>query len=144
MASMADDTYPQGAKAVDDHIGERISDLSRAVTGGFERSERAFERVERTFDKMVTKSEFDATIQNVNTRIDNTDSNLESGIQAVEAKMEAGLAVVSSDLSAGFAAIAASASERNIRNRWLWGTALGIIALLSGIAFDTISAVLPK
>lgn len=131
MASMADETYPQGAKAVDDHIGERISDLSRAVTGGFERSERAFERVERTFDKMVTKSEFDATISTVNLRID-----------ATETRVDTGMAALASDMKAGFASIASTNSENKIRNRWIVGTCLALIATLSTIAFNLLQVVI--
>lgn len=147
---MTNDAYPGGAKAVDEHIGERITDLVRDVRAGFERQERSNDRIETKFDKMVTQSEFSATVQ----RLDGQDKTIEEkvdrgledlrdevdrGLDGVRKEMHDGLSRVSTQVESGFAAAAEQTKERNAKNRWFWGAAIAGLGVINAVVFNLVA-----
>lgn len=153
MALMTSDAYPGGAKAVDDHIGDRISDLSRAVSDGFSRTERDSVRIERSLEKLVTQSEFNATVQRLETKDSAIEEKVDVGLaslkedvnaslKGIRSDMEDGLSRVSGEVTNGFAASAAQTKDRNSKNRWLWGAGITAIGLVNAIVFNVIGIML--
>ena len=138
MASMTNDAYPGGAKAVDEHIGERITDLVRDVRAGFERQERANDRIEIKFDKMVTQSEFNATVQRLDGQDKTIEEKVDKGLDDLRNEMSSGLTRVSGEVKAGFEATAAADKARTAKTRWLIGAGVAGLGVVNAVIFNIV------
>lgn len=136
---MTSDAYPGGAKAVDEHIGERITDLVRDVRAGFERQERSNDRIEAKFDKMVTQSEFNATVQRLDGQDKTIEEKVDRGLDDIRQEMHAGLSRVSDQVTEGFKAAAASDKARTAKTRWLIGAAVAALGVINAVIFNIVS-----
>ena len=139
MAVMTSDAYPGVAKAVDEHIGDRITDLVRDVRAGFERQERANDRIEAKFDKMVTQSEFKATVQRLDGQDKTIEEKVDRGLEDIRKEMHAGLERVSSQVTEGFEAAAESDKARTAKTRWLIGAAVAALGVVNAVIFNIVS-----
>ena len=138
MAFMTNDAYPGGAKAVDDHIGDRISDLSRAVSDGFGRIEWDNQRIEQRFDKMVTQSEFNATVQRLDGQDKTIEEKVDKGLDELRNEMSSGLTRVSGEVKAGFKATADADKARTTKTRWLIGAGVAGLGVVNAVIFNII------
>jgi len=138
MASMTNDAYPGGAKAVDEHIDERITDLVRDVRSGFERQERANDRIEAKFDKMVTQSEFSATVQRLDGQDKTIEEKVDKGLDDLRNEMSSGLARVSGEVKAGFKATADADKARTTKTRWLIGAGVAGLGVVNAVIFNIV------
>lgn len=136
---MTSDAYPGGAKAVDEHIGDRITDLVRDVRAGFERQERSNDRIEAKFDKMVTQSEFNATVQRLDGQDKTIEEKVDRGLEDIRKEMHTGLERVSSQVTDGFEAAAESDKARTAKTRWLIGAAVAALGVINAVIFNIVS-----
>lgn len=136
---MTSDAYPGGAKAVDEHIGDRITDLVRDVRAGFERQERANDRIEAKFDKMVTQSEFNATVQRLDGQDKTIEEKVDRGLEDIRKEMHTGLDRVSSQVTDGFESAAESDKARTAKTRWLIGAAVAALGVINAVIFNLVS-----
>lgn len=136
---MTSDAYPGGAKAVDEHIGDRITDLVRDVRAGFERQERSNDRIEAKFDKMVTQSEFNATVQRLDGQDKTIEEKVDRGLDDIRKEMHTGLDRVSSQVTEGFEAAAESDKARTAKTRWLIGAAVAALGVINAVIFNFVS-----
>ena len=113
--------YPQASEAVDAHLSAAIESLRSS-------QELGFTRVENRINEMVTKGEFNATIQ----RLDAKDDHL-------EAKMESGFKDMKLEVSQGFNNVKDADRERNTKNRWFWGLMVSFAGVMSGTIFGIIT-----
>lgn len=113
--------YPQASEAVDAHLSAAIESLRAS-------QELGFTRVENRINEMVTKGEFNATIQ----RLDAKDDHL-------EAKMDSGFKDMKLEVSQGFNNVKDADRERNTKNRWFWGLLVSFAGVMSGTIFGIIT-----
>lgn len=139
LAFMTSDAYPGGAKAVDEHIGDRITDLVRDVRAGFERQERSNDRIEAKFDKMVTQSEFNATVQRLDGQDKTIEEKVDRGLEDIRKEMHSGLDRVSNQVTEGFEAAAESDKARTAKTRWLIGAAVAALGVVNAVIFNIVS-----
>ncbi len=114
---------------------DRISDLVDDVRSGFERQERANDRIEANFDKMVTYSEFAATVQRLEVRDASIEDKLDSGLLDLRSQMFAGLARVSDEVSVGFERNERFNAARSVKNRWLVSSLIAGVGVLNAFLF---------
>ena len=124
---------------MDEHIGDRITDLVRDVRAGFERQERANDRIEAKFDKMVTQSEFKATVQRLDGQDKTIEEKVDRGLEDIRKEMHAGLERVSSQVTEGFEAAAESDKARTAKTRWLIGAAVAALGVVNAVIFNIVS-----
>jgi hypothetical protein len=117
-------------------ISDRVSDLVSDVRAGFERQERANVRIEANFDRMVTHSEFVATVQRLEARDSSIEDRLEAGLVDLRAQMSVGLSRVSGEVSDGFERTERIAAARSVKNRWLVSSLIGFAGLLNVLVFN--------
>ena len=152
MAFMTNDAYPGGAKAVDEHIGERITDLVRDVRAGFERQERSNDRIESKFDKMVTQSEFNATIQRLDGQDKTIEEKVDKGLDALRDEMGSGLESLRTELSGsvervsykvtkGFDEAAEETRSRTTKTRWIIGAGIAALGAVNAVIFNIIGLI---
>lgn len=115
--------YPQASEAVDNALFSAIEGLRTSTQEGFS-------RVESQIRDMVTKGEFNATIQRLDAKDDHLDSKIDTGFKDVEVKM-----------AEGFQAVKEADKERNSKNRWFWTLLVSFAAVLSGVIFGVLSLV---
>ena len=113
--------YPQASEAVDNA-------LFAAVEGLRSSQEAGFTRLETRINEMVTKGEFNATIQ----RLDAKDDHLDT-------KMDAGFKDVRLEVAEGFGRVRDADKERNTKNRWFWTMLVSFAGVLSGVIFGVIT-----
>ena len=126
---------------MDDHIGERITDLSRSVQVGFERQERANDRIEAKFDKVVTQSEFSATVRRLELQDSNIEEKVDRGLADIRSEMVSGLAQVREDVAEGFGRISEEGRARITKTRWLIATGVAALGAVNAIVFNVIGAI---
>lgn len=124
---------------MDEHIGERITDLVRDVRAGFERQERSNDRIEAKFDKMVTQSEFKATVQRLDGQDKTIEEKVDRGLEDIRKEMHTGLDRVSSQVADGFEAAAESDKARTAKTRWLIGAAVAALGVINAVIFNIVS-----
>lgn len=121
---------------MDDHIGDRISDLSRAVSDGFGRIERDNQRIEQRFDKMVTQSEFSATVQRLDGQDKTIEEKVDKGLDDLRGEMASGLTRVTDEVKAGFKATADADKARTTKTRWLIGAGVAGLGMINAVIFN--------
>ena len=124
---------------MDEHIGDRITDLVRDVRAGFERQERSNDRIESKFDKMVTQSEFTATVQRLDGQDKTIEEKVDRGLEDIRKEMHNGLERVSSQVTEGFEAAAESDKSRTLKTRWLVGAAVAALGVINAVIFNIVS-----
>lgn len=124
---------------MDEHIGDRITDLVRDVRAGFERQERSNDRIEAKFDKMVTQSEFNATVQRLDGQDKTIEEKVDRGLEDIRKEMHTGLDRVSSQVTEGFEAAARSDKARTSKTRWLIGAAVAALGVINAVIFNIVS-----
>lgn len=92
--------------------------------------ESGFTRVEGQIKEMVTKGEFNATIQRLDARDEHLDTKMNAGFKDIELKV-----------SQGFNDAKDSEKERNTKNRWFWGLLVSFAGILSGVLFGVLSLI---
>lgn len=116
--------YPQASEAVDNALFAAVEGLRNSQDAGFS-------RLETRISEMVTKGEFNATIQ----RLDAKDSHLDT-------KMDAGFKDVRLEVAEGFGRVRDADKERNTKNRWFWTLLVSFAGVLSGIIFGVITTIM--
>lgn len=116
--------YPQASEAVDNALFSAIEGLRTSTDAGFK-------RVEDRISTMVTKGEFNATIQRLDAKDEHLDSKMDSGFKDIELKM-----------SKGFQDVADADKERNMKNRWFIGLMVTFAGVLSGAIFGVLTLML--
>ena len=124
---------------MDEHLGERITDLARDVRVGFERQERSNDRIEAKFDKMVTQSEFNATVQRLDGQDRTIEEKVDRGLEDIRKEMHTGLDRVSNQVAEGFEAAAESNKARTSKTRWLIGASVAALGLINAVIFNIVS-----
>lgn len=124
---------------MDEHIGDRITDLVRDVRAGFERQERSNDRIESKFDKMVTQSEFNATVQRLDGQDKTIEEKVDRGLEDIRKEMHTGLERVSSQVTEGFESAAESDKARTAKTRWLIGAAVAALGVINAVIFNLVS-----
>ena len=113
--------YPQASEAVDNALFAAVEGLRNSQDAGFS-------RLETRINEMVTKGEFNATIQ----RLDAKDDHLDT-------KMDAGFKDVRLEVAEGFGRVRDADKERNTKNRWFWTMLVSFAGVLSGVIFGVIT-----
>lgn len=113
--------YPQASEAVDNALFSAIEGLRASQEAGFN-------RVGDQIKDLVTKGEFNATIQRLDMKDEHLDSKMDTGFKDMELKV-----------AEGFSAVKDADKERNTKNRWFWGLMVSFAGVLSGVIFGTIT-----
>jgi hypothetical protein len=115
--------YPQASEAVDNALFSAIEGLRASMDMGFT-------RVEGQIKDMVTKGEFNATIQRLDSKDDQLDAKMDTGFKDMELKV-----------ASGFQEVKDADKERNTKNRWFWTLLVSFAGVLSGCIFGIISLI---
>ena len=115
--------YPHASEAVDNALLSAIEGLRASMDMGFT-------RVEGQIKDMVTKGEFNATIQRLDSKDDHLDAKMDTGFKDMELKV-----------ASGFREVKDADKERNTKNRWFWTLLVSFAGVLSGCIFGIISLI---
>lgn len=80
---------------------------------------------------LVTKGEFNATIQRLDAKDEHLDSKMDTGFKDMELKV-----------AEGFKTVRDADKERNSKNRWFWTLLVAFAGVISGAVFGILSLVL--
>lgn len=120
------------AEAVDNHLSSSI-DALRSTT------EAGFSRVDSTMKELVTRGEFNATVQ----RLDAKDEHLESRMTMVNdqlsRRIDTGLEGLTTNVNSQFTEMRSEEDKRTTKTRWLLGT----LVVAAGLAWQVISRFIP-
>lgn len=124
--------YPPAAEAVDNHLSSSIDALRSTTEGGFS-------RVDSTLKELVTRGEFNATIQ----RLDAKDEHLESRVSSVSdqltQRIDSGLTTLTTNVNSQFQEMRTEDDKRTSKTRWLLGT----LVVFGGLIWQVVSKFLP-
>lgn len=115
--------YTQASEAVDNALFAAVEGLRASQEAGFN-------RLETRINEMVTKGEFNATIQRLDAKDDHLDTKMAEGFKDVRL-----------EVADGFTRVREADQERNTKNRWFWGMLVSFAGILSGVVFGTISLI---
>lgn len=124
--------YPQASEAVDNHLSASIEAL-RATT------ESGFSRVDSTMKELVTRGEFNATVQRLDAKDEHLEARITTSNDQLSQRIDSGLSSVISSMEGKFKDQKSEEEKRTTKTRWLLGT----LVVVAGLAWQIISRFIP-
>lgn len=124
--------YPSASEAVDNHLSASI-DALRSTT------ESGFSRVDSTMKELVTRGEFNATVQRLDAKDEHLEGRMTMAHEQLAQRIDTGLDSLGTNVKAQFAERRAEDDKRSRKNQWVLGT----VFVVAGLAWQVVSRFLP-
>lgn len=124
--------YPPAAEAVDNHLSSSI-DALRSTT------ENGFSRVDSTLKELVTKGEFNATVQRLDAKDDHLEARISNVSDQLTQRIDSGISGLTANVNSQFKELRTEDDKRTAKTRWILGTAV----VVAGLVWQVINRFIP-